>query len=76
MRICIKCKGYSARKICPNCMDKWVNMRKQVFDKLTDLHGKLCPSNHQIFIVEMKRLEKIWKTKPDQFYEELSKLTK
>jgi hypothetical protein len=49
-------------------------MRTNVFNVLTDKFGKLNPDNHQQFIKEMKRMERIWRKDREIFEIELNKI--
>lgn len=75
MRKCIRCGDETSKgtKVCPTCLRSWGNMRTIIFDMLEEKYGKLCPQNHDIFIKETKRLEKIWRKDKEKFQEEIGK---
>jgi hypothetical protein len=49
-------------------------MRTSIFNVLQEKHGKLSPTNHQMFIKQTKRLEAIWRKDKQKFAVELSAL--
>ena len=44
---------------CHNCLDKWYEIRKDIYNGLLPIFGKHTKDNHQQFVKEFKRLEKI-----------------
>lgn len=76
MAKCIRCGDdtLSSLKICSSCLCKWTDMRTIVLNTLESKYGKLSPINHQLFIKETKRLEKIWRKDNLQFTIEIEKL--
>lgn len=76
MSKCIRCNDDtgSNAKICRRCLDKWVEMKTLVFDKLQAKHGELSFNNHKLFIKESKRLESIWRQDKQNFAEEIDRL--
>jgi hypothetical protein len=73
MSKCIRCgqENINAGRICPSCLSNWCDMRTEVFNALQLKYGKLSPSNHQFFIKETKRLEKIWRMDKNKFASEI-----
>ena len=76
MSKCIRCgqDTLTSARICPSCLGDWSDMRTSIFTVLQEKHGKLSPTNHQMFIKETKRLESIWRKDKQKFATELSKL--
>ena len=74
---CIRCNKETIGHmlVCNECLDIWVEMRETIFNKLQEKYGKLSPSNHQTFIKETKRLEKIWRGNEEKFLEEINKIS-
>jgi hypothetical protein len=77
MSKCIRCGNeiIGPQRACNSCLRKWNDMRSLVFDKLTEIYGKLSPVNHPLFIKETKRLESIWRKDKELFTIELNKLS-
>lgn len=46
-------------------------MRVAAYNYLLNIHGAMTSENHPKFIVEMKRLERIWKKDKSKFQEEI-----
>jgi hypothetical protein len=64
------------KRICEECMGKWVQMRNTAFDALVAKYGGLSQTRDQFekFKREMKRLDRIWHKDVDKFNEEIEKL--